>query len=282
MPRLIVNADDLGQQGERDAAILELHQEGALSSASLVVNGAHTHDAVASALDQGLPLGLHLNLSEGFALTTELGALPGKFAARAVVAGWSTALLRREIAAQLDRFVNLCGKPPTHVDGHHHIHVAPAVLPVLLEEMRARFSVQATRPALRVPRSTPAIESISAIARRFADDPRGFAFYRQVQDDAACALAIVDQGGWRRPAGFFGIALTGAAMTTASLKAALDGLSAVPEGIYELMCHPGFPAAEGDSFVTSVERQREFASLLAVFGNGRAPLPLTDFSALSP
>lgn len=282
MPRLIVNADDFGQQGERDAGILELHRAGALSSASAVVNGRSVGEAIPAALDQGLALGLHLNLSEGSALTAEMGQLPGKFAARAVLARWPAEVLRREIAAQFDRFEHLAGRPPSHVDGHHHLHVASAVLPPLIAELLSRFPDPARRPALRVPHSTPELEPFAAIAERFAGDPTGLEFHSQVQREAMDAAPRLRKVALRHPAGFFGIALIGAAMTPAALSSALSRLNDLPEGIYELMCHPGFPAACGDPFVTSVERRQEFDSLLAVFGEGRAPLPLTDFSALSP
>jgi predicted glycoside hydrolase/deacetylase ChbG (UPF0249 family) len=36
---------------------------------------------------------------------------------------------RATLEAQLDRFVELVGRPPTHLDSHHHIHARPELLP---------------------------------------------------------------------------------------------------------------------------------------------------------
>lgn len=288
-PRLIVNADDLGQQAERDAAILRLHALGAISSATLVVNGPHAADVAIQAISQGLPLGLHLNLSDGHAvhgrssLTAADGQLRGKTGLREALdrGDIAAADLDAEILAQLACFQTLTGQTPTHLDGHHHCHVALAVAAALV---RCLPRVMA-RPALRLPLLSEAVESRDQLTRRFADDPATRSFHDRVQHEAATAKALFVAHGCRLPAGFFGPALMGRAMTPDALRERLSRLLEQPDGIYELMCHPGYPAAHGDAFAASSERQQEFDTLLGVFATLPTELqpllPLTDFTALT-
>ena len=60
---MIVNADDLGESSERNAAIALGFERGLLTSASLLANGADFDGGVDVAL--GKTVGVHLNLTEG-------------------------------------------------------------------------------------------------------------------------------------------------------------------------------------------------------------------------
>lgn len=280
--RLIVNADDLGLQTARDNAILTLHRAGAISSATLVVNGATAAEAAARAVAQGLPLGLHLNLGDGPALTgagsltDREGRLLGKAGLRSALDKGLIAprVLEAEIGAQLARFRQLVGGDPTHVDGHHHCHVAAPVAAALVRSLPAPT-------AIRLPLLDDGVEPLAAVAARFADDPPTLAFHQRVQQEAAAAADVFRHAGFRLPAGFFGIALMGRAMTPAALLGSLQRLPNGTAGIHELMCHPGYPSPYGDAFAASAERQQEFDTLLAVFSRRPAGLTLTDFTALN-
>jgi predicted glycoside hydrolase/deacetylase ChbG (UPF0249 family) len=76
---LIINADDFGYSTERDRGIIDSFVNGVLTSATLLVNGSTARSAVALAKNHGLPLGLHLNLTEGFPVSNanEIGSLLG-------------------------------------------------------------------------------------------------------------------------------------------------------------------------------------------------------------
>ena len=106
--RLIVNADDLGLSAGVNEGILQAHIGGIVTSASLMVGGPAATEAAAMARDHpGLSIGLHW-----------VGDGAGQ-------AGLDTAdgdAVRDEFAAQLDTFVSLVGREPTHVDSHHHLH----------------------------------------------------------------------------------------------------------------------------------------------------------------
>ncbi|XP_064612412.1 carbohydrate deacetylase-like [Liolophura sinensis] len=87
---LIINADDFGYSSERDQGIIECFQKSAISSASLMVTGVNVVQAVERAKKENLPLGLHLNLTEGVPvggakyhnLVTPEGVFRGKFGLR--------------------------------------------------------------------------------------------------------------------------------------------------------------------------------------------------------
>jgi predicted glycoside hydrolase/deacetylase ChbG (UPF0249 family) len=114
---LIVNADDLGASPGITRGILEAHTRGIVTSASLMVETAHS--AAAASAARALPtlsVGLHVVLEPGVDV--------------AGVAG--------EIERQLERFEALMGGPPTHLDSHHDTHLDPRVLPAFLELARGR------------------------------------------------------------------------------------------------------------------------------------------------
>ncbi len=118
MPRLIVNADDLGLTDGVNDGVIEAHEHGIVTSASLMVSGpAATHAARAARAHPGLSVGLHF-VEDRAAILDDATALAAAF------------------DAQLRRFRELLGREPTHVDSHHHVHMtriaafAPLVAPL--------------------------------------------------------------------------------------------------------------------------------------------------------
>ena len=110
MKYLIVNGDDLGASRGVNRGILEAHEHGILTSASLLVNRPGSAEAAALARTApSLSVGLHADLD---------GPQQG---------GVRASLLR-----QLTRFEQLLGRPPTHLDSHHNVHRSPDVLPDVL------------------------------------------------------------------------------------------------------------------------------------------------------
>ncbi len=102
---LVVNADDLGYDPEIDRGILEAHARGIATSATAMVETPFAAAALRGA-PRSLGIGLHAVLDP------------------AAPAGAAEASLR----AQLARFEELRGAPPTHLDSHKHAHAAPRVL----------------------------------------------------------------------------------------------------------------------------------------------------------
>lgn len=248
---LIINADDLGADAVRDAVILALGQEGRISSASLLVTSDHAAAAAAvAAVADGLPLGLHLNLTEGrplagaSSLTDAEGHLRGKFALREALAAGAVAAsdLAREIRAQFDRFIALTGHLPSHVDGHHHIQVEALVAAVLAPIMDAEYGVY----RLRLPAEV-------GVADALAGRPEA-AFHAQVATATAAVRPVYAACHVHAPHAFIGLAHMGERLTVDGISGALATIAAShPAGEplwVEWMVHPGSadgPAAGEDS-----------------------------------
>ena len=157
--KLIVNGDDFGRSSRINEAILRAHREGILTSASLMVTGEAFAEAVAMARQTpSLAVGLHLVLVGGRAALPP-GEIPhlvdkeGFFPTDPFRAGcryfFSPACRRelaREIAAQFARFA-ATGLPLSHVDGHCHFHLHPAVFPLVVSQ-----AVRYGAKGIRLPR----------------------------------------------------------------------------------------------------------------------------------
>ena len=63
--KVIINADDFGWCSERYQGIIELFQKGYITSATILINGPNAINALNEAKKINLPVGLHLNLTEG-------------------------------------------------------------------------------------------------------------------------------------------------------------------------------------------------------------------------
>jgi chitin disaccharide deacetylase len=159
---LIVNADDLGLDRGNTDAILECFHSGAISSATALVWMEDSDRAAELASREQLPIGLHLNLIEPFSAVDVPEAVSATqhrvvqrlrqdgIGAQLYHPGWS-ADFERCISDQLGRFHELYGRPPTHVDGHRHMHLVPNALLA-----RALGSVgRCRRPVNRTPRESP-------------------------------------------------------------------------------------------------------------------------------
>ncbi|MGC8875187.1 MAG: hopanoid biosynthesis-associated protein HpnK [Chloroflexia bacterium] len=143
-PFLILTADDLGRCSAVNEAIFCAHREGVLTSASLMVTGEASAEAVAMAREHPtLAVGLHLVVLSGRPVLPpeqipHLVGPDGSFPADAFRLGLrcffsraAQAELAAEIEAQFRRYAET-GLPLDHVDGHCHMHLHPAVLRILL------------------------------------------------------------------------------------------------------------------------------------------------------
>ncbi|HOG46729.1 MAG TPA: hopanoid biosynthesis-associated protein HpnK [Anaerolineae bacterium] len=157
--RLIFNGDDFGHAVSINAAIVRAHEQGLLTSASLMVTGNALSDAVVRArAHPSLAVGLHVAVLGARAavapataphLVDAHGRLPrDPFLAgvRFFLNPGLRAELRREIAAQFERFLDT-GLPLAHVDGHYLMHLHPTIFPILIA-----LAEQYGAPGIRFPR----------------------------------------------------------------------------------------------------------------------------------
>jgi predicted glycoside hydrolase/deacetylase ChbG (UPF0249 family) len=110
---LIVNADDFGRTAGVNRGIQKAHEDGIVTSASLMVRWPAAEEAAAYArAHPELSTGLHLDLGEWTHAAGEWYQ---------VDQGPATAL-DEALNEQLDRFRELVGRDPTHLDSHQHVH----------------------------------------------------------------------------------------------------------------------------------------------------------------
>ena len=113
---LIVNADDFGQCPEVNRGIIAAYEEGIVTSASLMVRWPDAPEAAAYASKHpSLSLGLHLDLGEWSYRNDEWVSLYE-------VVPMDLVAVASEVGAQLERFRDLVGADPTHIDSHQHVH----------------------------------------------------------------------------------------------------------------------------------------------------------------
>lgn len=228
-----------------------------MTSATIMANSRAFQEAVELAKAQpGLKTGCHVVLIDGEPLTRDASTLTtGSHRFRSSLKGFAAAAVRkqispdeiqREVEAQICK-VQASGLNVTHVDSHKHTHIFPHVLRPLLQAAKA-CGVRAIRNAFEPWRCWPA----PAILGTPQMWPRVLAvacfgafarvFRRTVQEQG---MATTD--------GTIAIAATG----KLHLKMLLATLEALPEGTWELVCHPGYSDAELQASGTRLTQSRE-------------------------
>jgi predicted glycoside hydrolase/deacetylase ChbG (UPF0249 family) len=285
MKRLIINADDFGLAPGVNRAIVELQQAGALSSTTLMASGPYFSPAVFMAFVQpGLAVGCHVVLVDGSPCLRpgEVPSLldpqnPSSF--RITVGSFVSDLLRgrirgkeieAEAIAQIRR-VQSSGLTVSHIDSHKHLHAFPRVLAPLLRAARhcgvkcvrnpfePRWSLRATRAGGTVRRLQ--VQLMRSQRRTFS---------RLTKEYEMCTAD-----------GSIGLLATGV-LDDAVLRSLLR---AMPEGTWELVCHPGYidSALEQARTRLRAERETERSALMEVIPEALrndGELKLIDFHRL--
>ena len=253
---VVINADDLGFAPGVNRGIVQAHEAGTLSSASMMVTTpafAEAVDLVRSRVPR-LGVGLHLNLIAGRPLSTvptladpRTGAFYplAELASRALTGRVDAADVRRECDAQLAA-LSAAGIRATHLDSHRHAHALPGVLaPVVASALAA--GVRIVRRPLDHPIAADPIASAKMLVLHAAW--RG----------ALTSVSAAGRALLARSPHFSGIALQGAPDVEPRLLTLLDHL---PSGPTEIMLHPGYDdavLAAQDPYRT--EREGELAAL---------------------
>lgn len=123
MKKLIVNADDLGASHGINRAVFECHHRGIVTSSSLMVDMPGAAEAAELAQSSpNLSIGLHTVLTEeDCSLTVDLS---------------EPEVCRDEVRRQLDKFYDLIGSMPSHLDAHHNIYRNETLTPIFLSIAR--------------------------------------------------------------------------------------------------------------------------------------------------
>ncbi|CBG87528.1 chitin disaccharide deacetylase [Citrobacter rodentium] len=205
---LIVNADDFGLSKGINYGIAEAHRRGLVTSTTAMINAsAIEHAAEISANLPSLAVGLHFVLSYGAPLTqapslTREGKM-GKWLWQATGQGLvSDEEIVAELHQQYQRFISVFGRPPGHIDSHHHVHFLPQVWRHV-----EQFAKDKDLP-LRIDWQ---------VAREQNITPRGVSSVEYFIND------------------FYGENVSSRFLLAALAKSAAGGYQST-----ELMCHPGF------------------------------------------
>jgi predicted glycoside hydrolase/deacetylase ChbG (UPF0249 family) len=114
---LIVNADDFGLSPGVNRGVIRAHEQGVVTSASLMVRWPAASEAAAYGRQhRRLSLGLHCDLGE-WACRDETWVRLYE-----VVPFNDAAAINQELEHQLATFRKLVGRDPTHLDSHQHVH----------------------------------------------------------------------------------------------------------------------------------------------------------------
>lgn len=269
MRRLIVNADDFGFLEEVNEGIAQAFQRGILRSTTLMANGGAFEHAVKTAHSlPGLDVGCHLTLVQGTSVADPKRLLPASVANLLVsgVGAWA----EEECCAQLEK-IRGAGIEISHLDTHKHTHLFPPVLEAVLRAGR-RYGISWVRRPFDIPLTAAAARA--SWKRRLASrmlGGLGARFDRKLQ---AAGLRATDA--------FAGFQMTG--LLHAEQLAAL--IAALPEGVTELMCHPGLCGAQLRAAPTRLKESRAqeldaLTSNLVLRAAEQAGVEITSFRALS-
>jgi chitin disaccharide deacetylase len=115
--RLIVNADDFGLSTGINQGVVKAHDDGIVTSASLMVHKpAATQAAALARARPRLSLGLHIDVGEWKYERGHCVAIYER------VPQDDTPALNAAVTEQVELFRRLIGATPTHLDSHQHLH----------------------------------------------------------------------------------------------------------------------------------------------------------------
>jgi chitin disaccharide deacetylase len=284
--QLIVNADDFGLTERVSRGILDAHRAGIVTSATIMANGrAFDITVCLSRRAPQLGIGVHLNLTEGAPVSPpwriptlvnrerRLHLSPGRLLRGILTRHVDLAEAEIELRAQLEK-VCRAGIAPTHLDAHKHVHILPGVSEIVIR-LAQQFSVRRIRCPREAAPEWPTLLRRGGTSRAVA--VRQYPTEQTVSAEGRAPLtpttAVVQQylvgravsgfslrfreklaeAGLLSPAHFYGLSQTGF----------LDGpilqdiLGRLPEGVSELMCHPGYVDADLVKTGTRLLAQRQ-------------------------
>ena len=248
MKSLIVNADDFGLHTEINKGIIKGYQEGFITSTSLMCSAPAFDNAVELARQNlGLGIGIHLTLVGSVpsvlakekisSLVDANGLFPENyvvFAKKFYTGQIKMVQLELELRAQIEKAL-ATGLNITHVDSHQHTHVLPGMSGLVVKlcnEYKIKY--------IRIPKEGYFFSGgfVGGLGRKIGRAGLSFC--------ASLAAVQAKKAGLIYPQSFFGMLAGG------NLNEVLVGniITALPEGVSEIMTHPGLNKQELDKNFT--------------------------------
>jgi len=255
--QLIVNADDYGKTEGVTQGIIQAHREGIVTSTTVMMNMPKVEEALRLADDcPDLGMGVHLVFTAWRPILSpaEIPSLvdaDGYFHRQEAILSRPDRIdideLQAELRAQVESLRAL-GRGPDHLDFHHFIHIYPPFFAVYVE-LAGEYGLPVRLPFPPEEKWGEAAASVSVAQGLPVDLLREI-----VRQD----IGLVQAKGIPHPDRFVQ-SFSGEALTLETLLGILEGL---PEGISELITHPGFADEELLARSTyAKERERELELL---------------------
>ncbi|WP_044558551.1 ChbG/HpnK family deacetylase [Azospirillum sp. B4] len=149
---IILNADDYGLSPGVSQGILALIRQGRLSGTSCMTATPFWPEHapwLAEVIDRA-DVGLHLTLTDqepagpcpALAPNGRFGGV-GDLMVRSLTGRLMGPAIQADLAAEIERQLDLfevhTGRPPSHVDGHQHVHLLPGVRGLVLDAVARRY-----------------------------------------------------------------------------------------------------------------------------------------------
>jgi len=250
---LIINADDLCMNDETYRAIIEAYQSGIVTSTSAFVTFAEPVKTLQYIHKEytDMPIGLHLNLTEGKPVlsASEIPTLVDKngnfYTSDNIISKLSDMKIdevRKELNAQVKLFLS-SGVPLDHINCHHHIAALFTPFHTVMREISLMYKVPMRNP---VPYSVYQKMNVKSggggsfagkkmITYGILHPFKSVPLMKKVGPAAFIEQEKIDnEAGVRMPDWFIDSFFENA--TVDDLNSIVNQL---PEGISELMCHPG-------------------------------------------
>jgi hopanoid biosynthesis associated protein HpnK len=236
MKKVIINADDFGLVQGVNEGIVKAHQEGILTSATLMANMPGFDQAVEIArANPELGVGVHLNILRGqpispaqkveSLLSREHRFIPSvaTLLRRMALKRVSFDEVEREFRAQMER-VQGAGIDPSHIDSEKHIHLIRPFFRIVLK-LAKEYKISKVRFIQEYCVSTQPGQMFKSMFISLSSTSMKKKMVRE---------------GVRSPDNFYGVCDSGR-ITAAKLRRALQKAK---EGVTEIMVHPGFITQE--------------------------------------
>lgn len=256
---LIINADDLGFDQATNDAIIKCYTEGIVTSTTAYINFPDSVELIKSAHEKypDFPIGIHLNITLGKPvlppeeIPTMVNKKTGEFwnedQILSHIADMSYEDVKKEVHAQIERFIET-GVPLDHIDYHNHLLALYTPYHQIVREEALRLNVPVRNP---VPYSTYKKIKVSSgggdsaaiskmIVYGMLHPFKAIPMMKKVGPAAFIEQdKITRESGIKTPDWFVDVFYE-----NSTPEIFLSILDQLPEGLSEIMCHPGSSESE--------------------------------------